>query len=98
VADSANSFLAMYRTVAQSVGTHGTDPDIKAAIDSIHVEQNKNVAVFTATLSPRVLKKLVSDVGLPSAAPAVSPSPTPLPRRHRRLRRKPTVRLTPPAG
>ena len=98
VADFANGFLAMYRTVAQSVGTHGTDPDIKAAIDSIHVEQNKNVAVFTATLSPRVLKKLVSDVGLPSAAPAVSPSPTPLPRRHRRRRRKPMERLTPPAG
>lgn len=89
VVDSASGFLAIYRTVARSVGTHGTDPDIKAAIESIHVEQNKNVAVFTATLSQRVLKKLVSEAGPQAAAPAISPSPTPAPkqkthgRRHR---------------
>jgi hypothetical protein len=88
VVDSASGFLAMYRTVARSVGTHGTDPDIKAAIDSIRVEQNKNVAVFTATLSQRVLKKLVSDVGPLATAPAVSPSPSPAPKHktHRRRR------------
>jgi hypothetical protein len=99
VVESATGFLAIYHTVERSVGTHGTDPDIKAAIDSIHVEQNKNVAVFTATLSQRVLKKLISDVGPSSAAPAASPSPsrTPL-RRHHRLRHKPTERPTPPAG
>lgn len=97
VVDSASGFLAMYRTVAKSVGAHGTDPDIKAAIDSIHVEQNKNVAVFTATLSQRVLKKLVSDVGPLSAAPA-SPTPAPKPRRHHsRRRHKPTEPLKPPA-
>jgi hypothetical protein len=98
VVDSASSFLAMYRTVAQSVGTHGTDADIKAAIDSIQVEQNKNVAVFTATLSQRVLKKLVSDVGPRSAAPTASPSPTPDQRRHHHPRRKSMERPTPPAG
>jgi hypothetical protein len=101
VVDSASGFLSMYRTVAQSVGAHGTDPDVKAAIDSIQVQQNKNVAVFTATLPQKFLKKLVSEAGSEAAAPAVSPSPVPSPtpqqqkRRHRRL---PRATPTPPAG
>lgn len=88
VVDSATGFLAIYRTVARSVGTHGTDPDIKAAIDSIHVEQNKNVAVFTATLSQRVLKKLISEAGSQAATPAVSPSPSPAPKHNKRRRHR----------
>jgi hypothetical protein len=88
VVDSATGFLALYRTVARSVGTHGTDPDIKSAIDSIHVEQNKNVAVFTATLSQRVLKKLVSEAGSRATPPAVSPSPSPAPKRKTRHRHR----------
>lgn len=103
VVDAAGAFLSMYRTVAESVGTHGTDPDVKAAMDSIQVQQNKNVAVFTATLSQRFLKKLVSQAGPQAAAPAASPSPSPTPalrhrpRRHHR-RHKPTARRTPPAA
>jgi hypothetical protein len=100
VVDSAGAFLSMYRTVAQSVGAHGNDPDVKAAIESIQVAQNTNVAVFTATLSQRFLKKVVSEAGSQAAAPTASPSPTPTPeRKHRRHRRhKPMARPTPPAG
>jgi ribosomal protein L12E/L44/L45/RPP1/RPP2 len=98
VVDSATSFLSMYRTIAQSVGAHGNDPDVKAAIDSIHVAQDKNVAVFTATLSQRFLKKVITEAGSQAAAPAASPSPTPE-RKHRRQRQhKPTARPTPPAA
>lgn len=101
VVDSAGAFLSMYRTVAQSVGTHGTDPDVKSALDSIQVQENKNVAVFTATLSQRFLKKLVSQAGPQAEAPAASPSPAAAPphrpRRHHR-RHKPTARPTPPPG
>jgi hypothetical protein len=103
VVDAASGFLSMYRTVAQSVGTHGTDADVKAAIDSIQVQQNKNVAVFTATLPQKFLKKLVSEAGAEAAAPAASPSPVPSPtrERERQRRRHPgrsTARPTPPAG
>lgn len=86
VMDSASSFLSMYRAVAQSLGAHGTDPDVKAAIDSIQVQQNKNVAVFTATLSQRFLKKLVSEAQ--SEAAVASPSPSPAPRHRRRPDRR----------
>jgi hypothetical protein len=95
VVDSAGGFLSMYRTVAQSVGAHGTDPDVKASIDSIQVQQNKNVAVFTATLSLRFLKKLVSEAQS-EAAPLASPSPTALPRHNRRHRRASKANPTPP--
>jgi hypothetical protein len=98
VVDSAGSFLSMYRTIAQSVGAHGNDPDVKAAIDSIQIQQNKNVAVFTATLSQRFLKKVVSEAGSQAAAPAASPSPSPGPKRHRYRRHKITARRTPPAA
>ncbi len=101
VVDAAGGFLSIYRTVAQSVGAHGTDPDVKAAIDSIAVQQNKNVAVFTATLSQRFLKKIVSEAGSEAAAAAASPSPSPLPTPHpkrRRHHRRSTARPKPPAG
>jgi hypothetical protein len=60
--DSANAFLVMYRSVSRSVGARGNDADVKAALDSIRVEQKGNVAVFTAEFSQRFLKKLWSGV------------------------------------
>src|SRR5262249_6901604 len=59
VMESAKTFLAVYRTVARTVRTKGTDADVKAAIDSIQVNQKGNVTVFNATLSQKFLKKLV---------------------------------------
>ena len=98
VVDSAGSFLSMYRTVAQSVGAHGNDPDVKAAIDSVGIQQNKNVAVFTATLPQRFLKKILSEAGSQAAAPAASPSPTPEPKHQRRRGHKSMARRTRPAA
>jgi hypothetical protein len=72
VVESAVGFLGMYRTVARSVGTKGADPDVKAALDSIRVEQKGNVATFTATFSQSFLKKIASEVqpeGLTSGPP-----------------------------
>lgn len=99
VVDSAGGFLSMYRTVEKAVTPHGTDADVKAAIDSIQVQQNKNVAEFTATLPQRVVKKLVSEAGSQVTKPAASPSPAPPPEHRRRHRRhKATASPTPPAG
>jgi hypothetical protein len=73
IADDASSFLTVSRGAAQTLGARGMDRDVKAAFDSIQVQQKKNVAVFTATLSQRMLKKLVSEAGPKSAAPVPSP-------------------------
>ena len=79
VVDSAKTFFAIYRTVSRSVGASGNDPDVKAALDSIRVEQDGNAAVFTAAFSPRFVKKIVAEAGpeVLSATPTPVPSPTP---------------------
>ena len=85
IVDQANSFLLISRSAAQSLRASGPDPDVKAAFDSIQARQNKNVAVFTATVSQRMLKKLVSAARPESTAPVPSPSPSAAQRkRHRR--------------
>jgi hypothetical protein len=76
VVDSAGSFVSMYRTVALSVGTKGADPDVKAAIDSITVQQKENIAIFSATLPQRMLKKLFSEA---QSQAAQTPTPVPAP-------------------
>lgn len=84
IADDANSLLMVSRGAAQALRLRGADPDVKAAFDSIQVQQNKNVAVFTATLSQRMLRKLVSEAGPESTAPVPSPSPSASQRKRRR--------------
>lgn len=93
VVDSAGGFLAMYRTVAQSVGAKGADADVKAALESIHVEQKKNVAVFTATFPERFLKKMLSDAQPEGwvATPSDSPAPAVPTQRHRKQQVPPSA-------
>jgi hypothetical protein len=73
VIDSANAFLVMYRSVGPSLGTRGSDADVKAALDSIQVEQKGNSAVFTATLSEKFLRKLTSDTQATGPSPQARP-------------------------
>jgi hypothetical protein len=58
VMESANAFLALSRSLGRTGGTR--DPDLKAAIDSVHIEQKGNTAVFTAVLPQTVLKRIVA--------------------------------------
>ena len=67
--DSLHTFLALSRSVGQSLGTNGRDPDIKAAFDSVQIQQNGNTAVVTATLPQNFLKKAVSEIQLEGNAP-----------------------------
>ncbi|MGH9564759.1 MAG: hypothetical protein ACRD4I_02145 [Candidatus Angelobacter sp.] len=85
ITDAATGFLLISRSAAQALNPGGSDPDVKAAFDSVQVQQNKNVAVITATLSQRVLKKLVTEAQPESTAPVPSPSPS-APKRRRRRR------------
>jgi hypothetical protein len=70
IADSANNHLALVRSIGHWVGTKGSNQDVKAAFESIQVEQKENVAIFTATIPPSMLKKLWSEVQTESTAPA----------------------------
>ena len=73
IVDSANTHLALVRSIGQVVGTRGPDKDIKAAFDSIQVEQKENVAVFTATVPQTILKKIWSEAQAEGAVPTRKP-------------------------
>lgn len=78
--DSASNFLSLYRSISKSVA-RGTDRDVKAALDSIRVQQKGSEAVFSASLSENFLKKIVQEtqtqITPPTASPLPSPSPIP---------------------
>ena len=67
VAESAQNFLSLYRSVSQSVGTRGADRDIKKVFDSIQVNQKDNRAIVTASIPQAFLKKITSDAQAPAS-------------------------------
>ena len=70
IVDSANSHLALVRSIGQFIKTKGPDKDIKAAFDSLQATQKDNVATFTATIPQSVLKKIWSEAQSQGAIPA----------------------------
>ena len=83
IVESAKTLFAVFRTVSFTLGPRGNDPDVKAALDSIRVEQDGNAAVFNAAFSQKFVKKIVAEAGpevlsatpTPAAVPAPAPSP-----------------------
>jgi hypothetical protein len=69
IVDSANSHLALVRSIGQFIKTKGPDQDIKAAFDSLQATQKENVAVFTATIPQSILKKIWSEAQSQGALP-----------------------------
>ena len=70
IVDSANTHLALVRSIGDVMGRRGPDKDVKAAFDSIQVEQKENVAVFTATVPQSILKRIWSEAQSEGAVPA----------------------------
>jgi hypothetical protein len=73
IVDSANSHLALVRSIGQFIKTKGPDQDIRAAFDSLQATQKENVAVFTATIPQSILKKIWSET---QSQGAISGAPT----------------------
>ncbi len=70
IVDSANSHLALVRSIGQFIKTKGPDQDIKAAFDSLQATQKDNVATFTATIPQSILKKIWSEAQSQGVIPA----------------------------
>jgi hypothetical protein len=76
IADKMTLMLDMFRSAELSVGATGTDADVKAFFDSLHVQQEDSRAVLYATLPTGLFHKLVSEQSpVPEAAPQI-PSKT----------------------
>ncbi len=89
VSDQLSAFVAIFRTLE---GAHaGNDPDMKAFLEGIHVEQKGARVELSATIPKGFLKKLVAETpGLPAVTAPAAPAPEkkkPEPRKHRRKRR-----------
>jgi len=70
VADSARTFLAISRSVGQSMGPRGGDKDVKAAFDSIQIEQSGSTTTISATIPQNVVKKMASGIDLAGNTPS----------------------------
>ena len=77
IVDKVNVFVALTHTAETSVGTHGTDPDVKALFDSLKVKQEGDRAVVTAAMPLGFLRKMLSGSSSEFGEPAEKPAQTP---------------------
>lgn len=72
VADRATTYLSLFHAAEASTATRGGDPDVKALLDSLRIEQQKDRAVLTATVPVGLIRKALAEVPT-----AVSPEEAP---------------------
>jgi len=72
LAEKLGVYLAMFHGAESSMGTHGTDADVKEFFESLKVGQEAERAMVSATVPPGFLKKLLAEPaeGMPVARPS----------------------------
>jgi len=73
IADKLNVFLTMFHSAEGSVGSQGSDPDVKALLDSLQVHQEDQRTILSATLPIGFLRKMLS--GSSEDLPSLQSSP-----------------------
>lgn len=78
IADKVGVFLSMFHSAEESVGSPGSDADLKVLFDSLHVQQEDSRTVVMATVPTTVFRKLVdsSEQLTPLALPPQPAQPT----------------------
>ena len=61
--ENVGTLISLYQAIEASAQQGGGDPDVKAFVDSVKVEQQKDKAVLTATLPGGFLKKMFQTQG-----------------------------------
>jgi hypothetical protein len=72
IIDKVNVFVALTHTAETSLGTHGTDPDVKSFFESLQVKQDGNRAVLNAAVPFGFLRKMLAESGPEWTEPAAS--------------------------
>jgi hypothetical protein len=88
VTEKTSAFLSIFHAAEGSVGTQGTDADVKTFFDSLKVEQSGNRAILTATVPPGFIKKVLTESPAdttPPATPAAPPKEPTGPKRPQKL-------------
>jgi hypothetical protein len=74
VADKVRTFLTMFHSAETSVGSPGSDADLKALFDSLQVRQEDSRAVLYAVVPTAVFRKVLESPG-PMPSPGQQPPP-----------------------
>ena len=61
LSEKVATFLSLFHAAEMSVGSKGTDPDVKAFFDSLNVEHRGDRAILTASMPPGFLKKVIAE-------------------------------------
>jgi hypothetical protein len=77
IIDKMNVFVALTHSAETSVGSHGTDPDVKAFFDSLKVKQEGDGALVTASIPFGFLQKMLSGSSELSEPAAATSAPAP---------------------
>jgi hypothetical protein len=77
ITDKVSAFLNIFQAAEVSVGTQGTDTDVKAFFQSLHVERAGDRAVMTATVPPGFIKKALSEEAPAGPTPQAAAPPQP---------------------
>jgi hypothetical protein len=72
IADRAATYLDIFHAAEASANAQGGDPDVRAFLDSLKIEQQKDRAVLTATMPVGFIRKALAEVPT-----AVSPEESP---------------------
>lgn len=67
--EQANTFLQLFKSIEANAQVNGADPDVKAAFDSLKVEQQGERAILSATIPAGFFKKLLSEPPVEVGAP-----------------------------
>src|ERR1700686_711130 len=89
IAERAATFLTIFRAAEVSIGTQGTDADVKTFFNSLKIEQSGDRAILTATVPPGLVRKVLTESAPDAVAPppaAAPPELAPAPKRPRKPR------------
>jgi hypothetical protein len=76
IAEKTSAFLSLFHAAEGSVGSHGTDADVKTFFDSLKVEQAGDRAILTATVPAGFIRKVLTEAPPETAPPAATATPS----------------------
>jgi hypothetical protein len=74
IVDKTSAFLNLFHAAEGSVGTHGTDADVKAFFDSLKVERSGDRAILKAIVPPGFIKKVLAEAPVEQAPAGQAPA------------------------
>src|SRR5208282_2800263 len=75
VTEKTAAFLSLFHAAEGSLGTQGTDADVKTFFDSLKVEQSGDRAILTATVPPGFIQKVLTEAPSSTFEPAAPATP-----------------------